>query len=217
MLEGVLRVAGVRFEGVDAGRGDEAPAADLSRLAERLRGAYADLAIGSIPGVQEARALFRALGIDPTRTRPSSEALLRRALKGLPMPRVNAAVDAANCVSLERLLPVGLYDAGRIQGGVVVRLGRPGEGFAGIRKERVNLEGRIALCDDLGPFGNPTSDSDRTKVTAATKSLLFVLFAPLSVAPAALRAGLAAAADRFERSVGGRASESWVLPPAPDV
>jgi DNA/RNA-binding domain of Phe-tRNA-synthetase-like protein len=51
------------------------------------------------------------------------------------------------------------------------------------------------LVDDLGPFGNPTSDSLRTSVDAATVALLMVVFAPGDTSERAL-AGHAAFAER---------------------
>jgi DNA/RNA-binding domain of Phe-tRNA-synthetase-like protein len=45
----------------------------------------------------------------------------------------------------------------------------------------VNVDGRIALADRLGPFGNPTSDSARTMVTTATTQAMLVVFAPREV------------------------------------
>ncbi len=73
------------------------------------------------------RAMYRAAGIDPTKTRPSSEALLRRVQRGDPLPRVNSLVDIINWCSVETALPFGLYDAASIRGPVTLRLGRPGE------------------------------------------------------------------------------------------
>ena len=128
------------------------------------------------------RTMYRRVGIDPTKTRPSSEALLRRVRRGDELPRVNSLVDIINWCSLESQLPFGLYDADRIQGAVTLRLGRAGEEYAGIRKDVVHVAGRLTLADDAGPFGNPTSDSSRTMVTASTTRALVVIFAPAAVA-----------------------------------
>jgi DNA/RNA-binding domain of Phe-tRNA-synthetase-like protein len=132
------------------------------------------------------RSMYKRVGLDPTRTRPSSEALLRRVRRGDPLPRINSMVDVCNWCSLEFQLPYGLYDANRIQGDVELRRGGVGESYAGIRKDAVNVEGRIALADGLGPFGNPTSDSARTMVTTGTTRALLVVFAPKQVSPARL-------------------------------
>ena len=124
------------------------------------------------------RTMYKKVGLDPTKTRPSSEALLRRVRKGDALPRINSLVDVINWCSVESQLPFGLYDADRIQGAITLRLGRAGESYAGIRKDSVHVDGRVALADDAGPFGNPTSDSARTMVTRATTRALVVIYAP---------------------------------------
>jgi DNA/RNA-binding domain of Phe-tRNA-synthetase-like protein len=136
------------------------------------------------------RAMYKRVGIDPTKTRPSSEALLRRVRRGDELPRINSLVDVINWCSLETQLPYGLYDLDRIQGDVVLRLGGPGEEYAGIRKDTVHVGGRLTVADALGPFGNPTSDSARTMVTTATARALVVIFCPVSVSQADLDAAL---------------------------
>ena len=125
--------------------------------------------------------MYKRVGLDPTKTRPSSEALLRRVRKGDTLPRINSMVDVCNWCSLEFQLPYGLYDADQIDGDVELRLGAAGESYAGIRKDDVHVDGRITLADRLGPFGNPTSDSARTMVTTATTRALLVVFAPREV------------------------------------
>ena len=127
------------------------------------------------------RTMNKRVGLDPTKSRPSSEALLRRVRKGDTLPRINSMVDVCNWCSLEFQLPYGLYDASRIEGDVELRLGADGESYPGIRKDDVQVNGRIALADRLGPFGNPTSDSARTMVTTETKRALLVVFAPREV------------------------------------
>jgi DNA/RNA-binding domain of Phe-tRNA-synthetase-like protein len=106
-------------------------------------------------------------------------------------------VDVVNWCSLESQLPFGLYDADRIRGAVMLRLGRPGEEYAGIRKDVVHVGGRLTLADDAGPFGNPTSDSARTMVTAGATNLLVVIFAPASIAAATIDRVLALTGERI--------------------
>jgi DNA/RNA-binding domain of Phe-tRNA-synthetase-like protein len=145
------------------------------------------------------RSMYKAVGIDPTRTRPSSEALLRRVKKGDALPRINNLVDVINWGSLESQLPFGLYDQAKIRGHVVLRLGRPGESYAGIRKDVVNVAERLTLADDEGPFGNPTSDSARTMVTPFATRALVVIFSPVSLSPARVERALALTRQRIER------------------
>ena len=157
------------------------------------------------------RAMYRKVGIDPTKTRPSSEALLRRVRKGDALPRINSAVDIVNWCSLEFQLPYGLYDAAKIVGAVTMRRGLDGEKYAGIRKDDVNVGGRITVADAIGPFGNPTSDSARTMVTPETTELLVVIYAPREVPRAHVERAMSATADRFALITGGSAVSSLVL------
>ena len=150
------------------------------------------------------RTMYKKVGIDPTKTRPSNEALLRRVRRGDTIPRINSAVDIINWCSLEFQLPYGLYDASKIEGDVIMRLGLDGEKYAGIRKDDVNVGGRIIVADDRGPFGNPTSDSARTMVTPAATELLVVVYAPTEIAPVQLDSVLRITAERLALIVGGR-------------
>jgi DNA/RNA-binding domain of Phe-tRNA-synthetase-like protein len=125
-----------------------------------------------------ARRLYRAIGQEPTRDRPSSELLIRRIRKGLGLPRINALVDAVNHCSATLALPFGCYDRDRIRGEVVVRLGREGEAFEGVGHRPVHVADRYAACDDQGPFGNPTMDSMRTRITPETRNALVLVYAP---------------------------------------
>jgi DNA/RNA-binding domain of Phe-tRNA-synthetase-like protein len=152
--------------------------AEMEEVCAGLSKTHVGQSPGAIPGLAAARELYRAFGMDPTRTRPSSEALMRRVLQGKGLPRILNAVDLCNLCALRFLLPIGLYDAARVRPPVTLRRGRPGEAFAGIRKDEVHLEGRPVLIDAEGPFGNPSSDSLRTSVTGSTRSLVMVIFAP---------------------------------------
>lgn len=154
------------------------------------------------------RAMYRRVGLDPTKTRPSNEALLRRVRRGDPFPRVNALVDAVNLCSLEWQLPYGVYDRASLTGPIALRLGVDGEAYAGIRKDVVHVEGRLTLADADGPFGNPTSDSARAMVTAATTHALVVIYAPVSAAPT-LADVVARTATRVLDVVGGRDALRW--------
>jgi DNA/RNA-binding domain of Phe-tRNA-synthetase-like protein len=135
---------------------------------------------GEVGPIDRARELYRRFGTDPTRMRPSSEALLRRMKKGEPLPRINSLVDVANALSVQLQVPVGLYDLAKVKGEeLVIRLGAEGESYEGIGKERVNVAGRICVADAEGPVGNPSSDSARTMITTDTESAAWIYFLPV--------------------------------------
>lgn len=168
--------------------------------------ATAEAAVRAHPPAEitAVRTMYKRVGLDPTKTRPSSEALLRRVRKGDSLPRINSMVDVCNWCSLEFQLPYGLYDAAHIDGDVELRMGLAGESYPGIRKDAVHVNGRIALADRMGPFGNPTSDSARTMVTTATTQAMLVVFAPRDVDRQRLDSVLDATSSRMVEFTGCR-------------
>ena len=157
------------------------------------------------------RTMYKKVGIDPTKTRPSNEALLRRVRKGDTIPRINSAVDVVNWCSLEFQLPYGLYDFSKVSGPVTIRLGADGESYPGIRKDDVNVSGRITIADSTGAFGNPTSDSARTMVTPSATELLVIVYAPREIPRAQLDRVLTSTAGRMALIAGGTQSQALVL------
>lgn len=180
--------------------------ADAPGLARALSQAEETARAGNgAPDVTAAvRSMYKAVGLDPTKVRPSSESLLRRVRRGESLPRINTAVDVVNWCSMESQLPFGLYDVGRIVGDAVLRLGRDGEAYPGIRKDRVHVGGRLAVADADGAFGNPTSDSARTMVTTATTGVFVVIFAPAVLPAALVDRAVDATRDRLRRYSAGQ-------------
>jgi DNA/RNA-binding domain of Phe-tRNA-synthetase-like protein len=204
---GVAVIAGVSVKGEDA-----ALAAEIDAAGAELRSRHAGGPSAEVPGVADARALYKALGLDPTKTRPSNEALLRRVLKGEALYRVNTLVDALNLCSLRYQLPFGLYDLARVRPPVVLRKGRAGESYEGIRKGPVNVQDRPTLADEEGAFGNPTSDSARTMITLGTTSALVTCYAPAAYGVPRLRQVLDGTEQALRRACGGTLVELQVLP-----
>ncbi len=205
VLAGAVRLSGLRVS-------EENPFwSEIEDLGATYRRAFAGRAPSEIPGLEPARRLYRAFGVDPTRTRPSSEALLRRVLKDEPLYRINRLVDACNWSSLALLLPIGLYDLAQVRGNVVLRVGRDGEFYEGIRKGPVHVAGRLTVADDEGPFGSPTSDSARTSVSERTVDVLAVIFAPGDFPRIEMEEGMGRMARQMVRWCGGREEEARVL------
>jgi DNA/RNA-binding domain of Phe-tRNA-synthetase-like protein len=202
-LASILRPGALWWDGAAITDDGAALAADIAAVVART--------IAAPPAeTQAVREMYRRVGLDPTKTRPSNEALLRRVRRGDPFPRVNALVDAVNLCSLEWQLPYGVYDRRRLSGPITIRLGVDGEEYAGIRKDTVHVGGRLTAADAAGPFGNPTSDSARAMVTAATIDALIVIYAPTAVSPSELGAVLDRTTTRVAAAVGGRESARWM-------
>lgn len=173
------------------------------RLDPLLAEAEAKVRISPPSESAAVRTMYKRVGIDPTKTRPSNEALLRRVRKGDAIPRINSAVDVINWCSLEFQLPYGLYDFSKVSGAVTMRIGAEGEKYAGIRKDDVNVGGRITVADAIGAFGNPTSDSARTMVTPGAADLLVIVYAPIEIPKSQLERVVTATSERLALILGG--------------
>ncbi|MBO5249561.1 MAG: hypothetical protein J6B15_02310 [Muribaculaceae bacterium] len=132
--------------------------------------------INKRPGIAATRAAYKALGKEPNRYRPSSEALCRRAVKGMELYRINVLVDIINLISMRSGYSIGGFDADCIQGDLLrLGAGRTGEVFNAIGRGQLNIEGLPLYRDAVGGIGTPTSDEERTKLSIATRRLLMCI------------------------------------------
>ena len=131
--------------------------------------------VGSHPAIRASRMAYRRCGKDPARYRLSSEALMRRVVKGHQLYRINNVVDLVNLVSLRSGMSIGGYDADKISGNVVFDIGKSDEPYEAINRGELNIEFLPVFRDAQSPFGSPTSDSVRTSVTGTTKRFLMVI------------------------------------------
>ena len=177
-LQGAARIGLLQIDGLRVRESPEELKSMLNGLASQCAAKYKDQPLGEIPVVKSIRGIFHRSGLDPTRYRPSSESLLRRAVKAKGLYFINSAVDLVNYFSLKMLWPVGLYDADKLKPPITWRIGQEGESYEGIGRDRLNLAHFPLLVDQEGPFGSPISDSMRTRVTEECKRILWVTFAP---------------------------------------
>ncbi len=177
-FEGIANIGILQMDGVRVQESPEELKAMLNSLADDFARKYKDEPLGEIPTVRKIRAIFHRAGLDPTRYRPSSESLLRRAVKGKGLYFINSVVDLINYFSLKMLCPMGLYDADRLKPPIVWRIGQEGESYEGIGRDRLNLAHFPLLVDEEGPFGSPISDSMRTRVTEQCTRIVWITFAP---------------------------------------
>ena len=152
---------------------------EFDDLIAELEKRYPDLPlIAQNPHVAATRAAYKALGKDPSKYRNSAEAMLRRISKKNGLYRVNNAVDVNNMISVESGYSLGSYDLAAVRGRIVWKRSPDGEKYQGIGKDVLNIEHLPALYDDLGIFGNPTSDSRRTMIeNGRGRELLYVIYA----------------------------------------
>jgi len=161
--------------------------------------------------VKGVRAFFSKLDIDPTRYRPSGEALIRRVVSGKGIYRVNAVVDINNAVSLATGCPCGVYDAEKIEGDTItVMVGGTGQTYTGIGGSPVNGEGKILTADARGVFGGPTADSQRTCILPSSKEVLMLIYHPDSAPYEVLTEGISKAIKHMQMATNGKAEYSSV-------
>ena len=122
------------------------------------------------------RRAYRAFGKDPSRYRSSAEAMCRRIVQGKGLYQINNVVDCGNLFSIKTGYSLGIYDAEKVGEKLIWRVAPEGTCYKGIGKDEINVEFLPVLEDEKGPFGNPTSDSVRTRVTEETREILAVVF-----------------------------------------
>jgi len=205
-ITNIVKIAVLQFENVKVKSKSTPLWGEIESLSLELRNTYHSME-DAREDITPARQLYKQIGLDPTKQRPSSEALLRRIIKGRELYQVNSVVDTCNLCSLKFLLPIGLYDFAKIKKPVILRLGKENEGYEGIGKGWVNLSGKLAFVDQLGPFGNPSSDSARTKITLETTEVLFVIFTPHDYDDSQLNSHADYAATQMHIFNGGKRTE----------
>lgn len=128
------------------------------------------------PAIAATREAYKCLGKDPSRYRPSAEALRRRLMRGLALYQIDTLVDLINLVSLRTGYSIGGFDADKIQGtNLVLGVGRTDEPFEGIGRGVLNIEGLPVYRDLAGGIGTPTSDNERTKIDLETRHILAII------------------------------------------
>jgi len=123
------------------------------------------------------RDFFWMVKVDPTKTRPAAEALLRRMLHGNPPPTINTLVDAYNLASVDTCTPFGAFDLDKMRGEPIMREAKTGEEFLGIGMQRpITLGGgEVVIQDDERLIAvYPYRDAEYSKVTTSTSNILLM-------------------------------------------
>lgn len=144
----------------------------ISQCRER----YTTESVKQIPSIESTRRVYRKLGKDPSRYRPSGEALIRRVLQGKDLYQINTAVDLINLASIEYGYSIGGFDYSKIEGDTLrLGVGQKDEPYEGIGRGLLNIEGLPVYRDKMGGIGTPTSDHERTSLSLDTTHLLAIV------------------------------------------
>ena len=143
---------------------------EIEHFTQEYRQRYTTESIKTMRPIQATREAYKRCGKDPSRYRPSAEALCRRILKGSPLYQIDTLVDLINVVSIASGYSIGGFDADKIEGDTLtLGIGRAGEPY------ELNIEGMPVYRDARGGIGTPTSDNERTKLTLQTTRLLTII------------------------------------------
>jgi DNA/RNA-binding domain of Phe-tRNA-synthetase-like protein len=164
-----------------------------------------DKSASDYPAVAEYRSVFKVLGIDPSRYRPASEALLRRVLSGKNLPPINSGVDVNNFFSIRFGVPIGLYNLDKIKGDVEIRIGGSEDTYEGLNGRDMKMEGKLVSVDKLGAFGSPIVDSKRTLVNETVLNALHIVYLQPSLGENEAQELLESIANMFTQVNGGTA------------
>lgn len=201
----------VEADGVRVVPADAVLATVMDEICDRKRREFTVETITEDQNIRLVRAKFREWGLDPSKYRPASEALLRRVVQGKGLYHVSNVVDIGNLGSLEIGWPFGCYDRARLRPPISFRHGAPGERYEGIGKQTWHLEGRPILADLDGPFGSPISDSRRSMITEAAREILVILYTPISAPDALLEKAMARLSERLAQFTGAAATRATIF------
>ena len=149
---------------------------EIEQECKRIESSYKIEEINKRPGIASTRAAYKALGKDPNRYRPSSEAMCRRIVNGKGLYRLTTLIDVINLISIASGYSIGGFDADKIEGdSLTLDAGTRDDIFNGIGRGQLNIEGLPVYRDAKGGIGTPTSDEERTKLTSDTTHLLMLV------------------------------------------
>jgi len=172
-----LQVLESRVEGVTVKRMDPELEEFKKEIFKEIRETYDLEGLKDRPILRAYRDFFWRLDVDPTKTRPAAEALIRRLLHGKPLPRINTLVDAYNLASVRTEIAICAFDSDMLAGELIMRYASPGEEFLGIgMKKPIRLRGgEIVLSDEEKLLAiYPYRDAEDAKITESTKNVLFI-------------------------------------------
>ena len=150
--------------------------AEIDALCENYKQQFDTTSIKQLPGVEATRRVYRACGKDPSRYRPSSEALIRRVVQGKNLYQIDTLVDLINLASMKFGYSIGGFDADKFEGDTLtLGVGKKDEPYEGIGRGILNIEGLPVYRDSKGGVGTPTSDNERTKIELSTTHLFVIV------------------------------------------
>ncbi|MDH3204706.1 MAG: phenylalanine--tRNA ligase beta subunit-related protein [Nitrosopumilus sp.] len=207
-----LKIGFACFEKIKVQKNNDSVEKILNEAIEFAQNKFSDLqTINDDNVVKSMRNIFSSIGIDPTKERPSGEALLRRIISGKGVYRINTIVDANNAVSIFTGFPCGVYDLSQIEGEIEFTVGTEQEFYEGIGGKSNSAKNRIVTKDNISIFGSPVADSKRTSINPNTTNLLMLIYFPHNISEELTNTSLKKAIHIIHEVSGGINTQSGIF------
>ncbi|MBM7702780.1 B3/4 domain-containing protein [Metabacillus iocasae] len=205
-----FKIGAIEYKNIQVGVSPQMLQGRLRLFQESIYFDLQSLPIADVEGIKEWRTIFKQLGTDPSKYRPSIEALYRRIQKQTYLPSINSAVDLNNFFSLQYQIPIGIYDLEKLHDSITVSLGKEEESYTGLNNREISLANKLISKDSKGSFGSPYVDSNRAPVTQDTTQAIQLIYLRPSLSDSSALDLTRSLKDMFIQIHGGEASYSIV-------
>jgi len=156
------------------------------------------------------RALHKSFEVPTRKLLSAAETLIRYVEKRGDIPRIGPLVDVYNAVSLETKLSLGAHDLDAVTGGISVRLTTGAERYhpVGAAEPEPVRPGEYGYIGGGGTGGDvicrlEVRQSEKTKVTPATRGVFLIVQGNAATPPAYVQAGHDRLIALLQRFFGG--------------
>ena len=152
----------------------------FSSITARIREEFTISNIKSQPIIAAYRQFYwKSLRLDPTKTRPAGEALIRRILHKKPIPKISPFVDAYNWASIDTCIAMGAYDLDKVELPLKFRFTQEKELFRPIGKPSHLLPPKTLVTSDAANqilCQYPYRDSHISLIQPTTKTMVLIAY-----------------------------------------
>lgn len=206
-----FKVGIIQYDHIEVGDSPQMIRGRLQTFQESLFFDLEDKHVTNFQGIAEWREIFKQVGTDPNRYRPSVEAIYRRIQKQNYLTSIHSAADLNNFFSMQYEIPIGIYDTNKINGDIEIRVGQLGDEYLGINGRTISMKDKILSSDETGAFGSPYVDSERTAVTIETKHAIQIVYLKPSLRNDSCEKLLTSLGAMFAQVHGGSAESFLVV------
>ncbi len=206
-----FKVGIIQYDHIEVGDSPQMIRGRLQTFQESLFFDLEDKHVTDFQGIAEWREIFKQVGTDPNRYRPSVEAIYRRIQKQNYLNTIHSAADLNNFFSMQYEIPIGIYDTNKINGDIEIRVGQLGDEYLGINGRTISMKDKILSSDETGAFGSPYVDSERTAVTIETKHAIQIVYLKPSLKNDSCEKLLTSLGVMFTQVHGGTAESFLVM------